>query len=184
MGQPTIANYDLRWPVLAMREKRAICRALGERIPALEHVGSTAVPELAARPFVDLMAGVPRLAEADACIELLRGLGYVYVPGAESELPDNRYLEKCVAGVERFHLHLNEYGSARWQDRLVFRDYLRAYPDAARQYELLKRDLAPRFTSGGPYSLAKSEFVRSILALARAEMPGFGRSLSLLVDRP
>ena len=168
MGQPVIEAYDARWAVLAAAEGKAVLQALGGRLVAIEHVGSTAVSGLAAKPIIDLMAGVRRLADADQCIETLRGLGYVYVPEAETVMPDNRYFEKWVAGTELFHLHVTEYLGQRWRDRLLFRDYLRRHPEAAARYERLKRQLAAQFTSGGPYSLAKNEFIQAVLASAGA----------------
>src|SRR5215218_10457256 len=125
---------------------------LSGRLVAIEHFGSTAVPSLAAKPIIDLMTAVRALPEVDACREPLRELGYVYVPAAETVMPDNRYFEKWVGAIELFYLHVTAYLSARWRDRLLFRNYLQGNPAAAAEYEQLKRALATQFTSGGSYT--------------------------------
>ncbi len=172
MGQPIIVTHNLDWMALAESEKEAVWRTISDRLVAIEHVGSTAVPGLAAKPIIDLQAGVWALPDADACREPLRGLGYVYVPEAETVMPDNRYFEKWVGGIEVFHLHVTEYLGSRWRDRLLFRDHLRSHPARAAEYERLKRELAAQFTSGGPYSLAKNEFIQAVLAEARRAEAG------------
>jgi GrpB-like predicted nucleotidyltransferase (UPF0157 family) len=75
-------------------EKAAILRAIGSRLVAIEHVGSTAVPGLGAKPIVDIMAGLPSLADAADCIAPLEALGYHFVPEVMRDLPDDRYFER------------------------------------------------------------------------------------------
>lgn len=165
--QIVIEDYDPRWPIVFAREKRAILRTLGDRIVAIEHVGSTAVPGLGAKPIVDVMAGLRRLAEVDSCTERLQTIGYAFVPEAIEDLPDDRYFEKWSAGIEVAHLHLTEHGCAFWRDHVLFRDFLREHPEEAAEYERLKRDLAPRYTRGYAYAAAKTDFIRAALARAR-----------------
>ena len=165
-----IVDYDSAWPGLYERERGVILEAVGDRLVAIEHVGSTSVPGLGAKPIIDLMGGLPGLAEAEACIALLERVGYTFVPRAMRQLPDDRYFERWTDGFERgteiAHLHLTEYGNTFWREHLLLRDFLRRNPQRARQYELLKRELAPRFTRGGRYSAGKTDFIRSALAEA------------------
>lgn len=166
-----IAVYDPRWPKVYERERQTIAHAIGERLVAIEHVGSTAVPGLGAKPIVDIMAGLPALGDADACIAPLAALGYHFVPEAMRDLPDDRSFERWTEsyeqGTEVAHLHLTEYDSAFWREHLLFRDLLRARPETALAYEQLKRELAPQHTSGATYAQAKTSFVQSVLAQAR-----------------
>ena len=165
-----IVAYDPRWPELYEQEKAAILGAIGPRLVAIEHVGSTAVPGLGAKPIIDVMAGLPSLADAEGCIAPLEALGYHFVPEVMRDLPDDRYFERWTEGYERgtevAHLHLTEYGSAFWREHLRFRDLLRAQPQTAAAYDQLKRELAQR-TAGAAYVYAKTSFVQSVLAQAR-----------------
>jgi GrpB-like predicted nucleotidyltransferase (UPF0157 family) len=72
-------NYDPRWPGLYADERARILAAVGAYVTAIEHVGSTSVPGLAAKPVIDIMMGVSLLADADQCIEAIKSLGYLYV---------------------------------------------------------------------------------------------------------
>lgn len=89
-----IEDYRPEWPMLYAGEKEAIRRAIGDRVVAIEHVGSTVVPGLGAKPIVDVMAGLPRLADAEACVGPLRAIGYSFVPEALADLPADRFREK------------------------------------------------------------------------------------------
>lgn len=165
-----IVAYDPRWPDLYAQEEAAILGAIGTRLVGIEHVGSTAVPGLGAKPIVDVMAGLPSLSDAESCIAPLEALGYHFVPEAMRDLPDDRYFERWTdgyeQGIELTHLHLTEYNSAFWREHLHFRDLLCAQPRTAAAYERLKRDLAET-TSGVDYVYAKTSFVQQVLAQAR-----------------
>jgi GrpB-like predicted nucleotidyltransferase (UPF0157 family) len=170
MKRLVIAPYDPNWPVVYEQERAAILGAIGDRLVAIEHVGSTAVPGVGTKPIVDILAGLPTLADAEACIQPLAELGYHFVPEAMLDLPDDRYFERWTDGYEQgteiAHLHLTEYGAAFWRDHILFRDRLREQPETAAAYERLKRKLAPLHTSGATYASAKTGFVRSVLAQA------------------
>ena len=169
MRQIIIANYDLRWPVMYEEERTRILAAVGRYITAIEHVGSTAVPGLGAKPVIDIMLGVDTLADADPCIEPIINLGYVYVPDYEDEIPNRRFFKKMLAdGTHTHHVHLVETSSEFWEDHLLFRDYLRAHPEIAWDYERVKRELAPHFNNGNDYSDAKTDFIQSVMEMARA----------------
>jgi len=166
-----IVSYDPQWPALYERERDAIVGAIGDRLAAIEHVGSTAIPGLGAKPIVDVMGALPHLADAAACIASLAAIGYHFVPEAMRDLPDDRYFERWTEryeqGIELAHLHLTAHGSAFWRDHLLLRDFLLTHPQTAREYEELKRQLAPRHVSGATYAPAKAEFIRVVLAQAR-----------------
>jgi amidohydrolase len=174
-GRPVvIVDYDPAWPRRFEAERELILHACGEdAFVAVEHVGSTAVPGLAAKPIVDIMPGVRSLDDAPRIIERLTTVGYNYVPEYESDLPERRYLHKDVNGERAFHLHIVQPDSDFWERHLLFRDYLRSHPEAARAYEALKRELAERHgTDRVGYTDAKAHFVRECEAKARAERGG------------
>jgi len=151
-------------------EQRRLKTALGPLLLAIEHVGSTAVPGLPAKPIIDLQASVERLEEARAqAIEPLEQLGYAYLPHYESWLPGQLFFRKSNGGHWTHHLHILPQDSPRWRDRLLFRDYLRRHAEAARDYAKLKRDLAAAFEDDiASYRHAMDAFVAAIMTAARA----------------
>jgi len=161
-----IVNYDPQWPLLFQEEKRTVFEAIGNKVLAVEHIGSTAVPGLGAKPIIDMMAGVRGAADADQCIPLLRGIGYTsFTP--EPRDPDHYYC--CGKGPHSigYHLHIFRFKSHRWQKHLLFRDYLRAHPEIAQQYYELKKELAAQYRSDrAGYTEAKTSFIESVIAKA------------------
>lgn len=158
-----IVAYNANWPSQFEDEKRRILAAIGRSVAAVEHVGSTAVPGLAAKPIIDILVGLRSLADAANCIGPLRGLGYEYVPEWEAELPERRYFRRVQPRPRTHHIHMVETTSEFWRRQLLFRDYLRAHHQDARAYETLKRDLATKFEIGRDYAAAKSAFIKTIL---------------------
>lgn len=162
-----IVDYDPRWPAMFEAERRLLKQTLGEVFVAIEHVGSTSVPGLGAKPIIDLLALVRRLDDVMPHVEALKAIGYEYAPEVEVELPERRYFRKGTPRTH--HLHVVEPASEFWERQLLFRNYLRAHPDAARAYEQLKRELAARYgRDRDGYSGAKTEFVASIEQRARS----------------
>jgi GrpB-like predicted nucleotidyltransferase (UPF0157 family) len=164
-----IADYDPRWPAMFEEERARILGSIGHRVLSIEHVGSTAVAGLAAKPIIDIGVTIRSLDEAPACVPPLARLGYEYVPEYEAQIPDRRYFRKGTPQARTHHLHMYEPASDQYVRHTLFRDYLRTHPETARQYEVLKRDLANRFPNDREaYTEAKTAFVESVLALARA----------------
>ena len=162
-----IVDYDARWPGLYREEEARVLQAVGDRIAAIEHIGSTAVPGLAAKPIIDMMVAVRKLADADECIEPLQALGWLYAPENEVETPERRYFDMGLPGARTHHLHMVELASDWWVRHLAFRDFLRAHSQTAQEYERLKRGLAARYRDDREaYTTAKTEFIQSVVARA------------------
>jgi GrpB-like predicted nucleotidyltransferase (UPF0157 family) len=122
-----VVPYDEAWPSLFAEEQTRIEDAIGLRVEEIEHIGSTAVPGLAAKPVIDTMVGVRSLDEAPILVERLVGIGYEYVPEFERVLPLRSYFRKMRERRRTHQVHLVERSNAEWWDRhLLFRDYLRA----------------------------------------------------------
>jgi GrpB-like predicted nucleotidyltransferase (UPF0157 family) len=163
-----LVPYDSAWPARYAAEARRIGRAVGPRFEALAHVGSTAVPGLAAKPILDVQGGVATLADAESCVDALATLGYEYVPALEEATPERRYFRKTAGGDHTHHLHVVETGSNWWERHLLFRDYLRANPDVAAAYERVKRRAAREHRHDeAAYGAAKAGFVDRVEARAR-----------------
>ena len=165
-----IADADSRWPEMYAQEEARIRAALPpDLVTSVEHVGSTAVPGLAAKPIIDILVGVPSLERGEQATPALTALGYE--ARGEFGIPERLFFEKRENGATRtHHLHLAEPGGDFWTDELLFRDYLRAHPDEARVYEQLKRDMARlhRFQRA-EYTASKTEYILSVLEKARTE---------------
>lgn len=165
-GDIVVAEYDPAWAEIYERDRAAIAGALGEMVRGLEHVGSTAVPGLAAKPIIDILLGVDA-GDLDRIIEPLERIGYEYNPDWEISLPHRRYFRRLLPdGTNTHHLHAVVIGSAFWTRHLRFRDYLRATPSKVEEYAALKRENARRYQGGIDYTFAKTEFIQSVEALA------------------
>ena len=165
-----IAPYDPNWPALYEHERARLMDAVGAYVSSIQHIGSTSVRGLGAKPIIDIMIGVRTLTEADAeCIQPIIGLGYEYVQEFERETPQRRFFRKSNAeGVRTHHIHLVEINSEWWVDHLLFRDYLRASPRARDAYEKHKRELAEReWESSNDYAEAKTPFISTLKEQAR-----------------
>ena len=164
-----VADYDPAWPKLYETERSKVKSLLGERAIEVEHIGSTAVLGLAAKPVVDIAIAINRLDDAGPIIKELEQVDYEYVPEFEAVLPNRRFLWKGTPEVHTVHIHMTEPGDLLWRNPIAFRDYLRSHPDEASQYADLKRRLATECgTDLAAYVAGKTEFVEAILAKTTA----------------
>ena len=157
-----IVEYDTRWPALFLEERSRLETLLAPWLAGgIEHVGSTAVPGLAAKPIIDIMAPVRGLAESRDAIEALRALDYQYSPYRSRVM---HWLCKPSPQHRTHHLHLVPMRSQLWRARLAFRDRLRASPEIAAEYAALKRRLAEEFRDDREaYTRAKGPFITELL---------------------
>lgn len=163
-----VVPYDPRWPRLFEGERASIERAIGAWVEEIEHIGSTAVPGLAAKPIIDIMVGVKSLEASPILVERLTGIGYEYVPELERMLPSRRYFRKLREGRRTHQIHLVERSNSGWWDRhLLFRDHLRTHPEDAEEYARLKVELSGRFRDDREaYTDAKTAFIRECVRRA------------------
>jgi GrpB-like predicted nucleotidyltransferase (UPF0157 family) len=169
-GPIVIADYDPAWPTMFETERGRIERALGSTVTAIEHVGSTAVPGLAAKPIIDILAGVANLEAArPICVAVLTGLGYTHMAAYEAWLPGEMLFRKIEGGRWTHHVHVTERLGPRWQEFVLIRDYLRRDPVSAQAYCELKRELATTFGDDiHGFREAKRPFLEELMARARA----------------
>jgi len=158
-----IVPYDPAWPAKFEAERAQLLPVLAPWLAGeIQHVGSTSVPGLGAKAVIDILAEVTGLQESRAAIEPLQALSYWWAPYQEERM---NWFCKPSPEHRTHHLHLVVPGSEAWREELAFRDALRAEPETARAYEELKRRLADEHdTDREAYTVAKTEFVESVLA--------------------
>ncbi len=165
-GLIQLVDYDDEWPRLFQREAEQIRAALGERVLLLEHVGSTSVPGLAAKPRIDVLLVVANSADEPAYVSALEAAGYV-LRVREPDWYEHRMLNRPERAV---NLHVFSEGCAEIKRMLLFRNWLRSHPDDRQLYEHTKRELARqswKYTQN--YADAKTAVVEEILARARGQ---------------
>lgn len=143
-----LESYRGRWPSQFAEEADRLRPAIGPTLLALEHVGSTAVPGLAAKPIIDILAGVSSWDGFEQMVEDLGAIGYVYTPHSEKDDPGRRVFRKGpedLSLLRTHNLHVTEFGSYYWTRLLAFRDHLRHHAEDAAAYERLKEDLVVRY---------------------------------------
>ena len=160
-----IVDYDPSWPGRFEEEATELRRALAAwLVGSIEHIGSTAISGLAAKPVIDIMAGVETLDASRPAISAMADLGYCYAPYR----PDSEHwFCKPSPALRTHHLHLIPFESRRWTEAIAFRDYLRAHSQIATEYEGLKRQLAEKYRfDREAYTEAKGPFIARITGVA------------------
>lgn len=168
MREVVIVDYDPRWPQLFAAEAVGLGQAFGPALLRLEHVGSTSVPGLAAKPIVDVQAVVRSVPEADRFAPVLAAMGWEQGVFTFDTRPRLYFKKHDGSGVRTHQLHVYEPTNPAAADHRLFRDYLRAHADEAKRYVVLKRVLAGQFKHDPlGYSKAKTDHVQSVLRKAR-----------------
>ena len=160
-----IVPYNPSWPAQFVEERATLHRHLAAwLIGPIEHVGSTAIPGLGAKPVIDIMAGVQTLDYSRPAILAAAKLGYCYAPYK----PDlEHWFCKPSPAFRTHHLHLVPLDSPQWRSAIAFRDYLRDHAAVAAEYESLKRVLAQQHHfDREAYTEAKRPFIERITSLA------------------
>lgn len=162
-----VLPYDPDWAVRFERERVTLARLLAPWLSeGVQHIGSTAVPGLAAKPILDMMAGVADLTAARPAIAVLEGHGWTHAP----HRPEAYWFYRPPGSVGHEHthnFHLTRPGSALWRERLAFRNALRADAALREEYQALKLLLAGRRGDDGTaYTADKRAFVARVLAQA------------------
>lgn len=162
-GQVTLVDYDPNWPLMFQREDDRIRAALGNRALRLEHVGSTSVPSLVAKPCIDILLVVADAADDDTYIPDLQRVGYVL---RISEEPEGWGPHRVFKGSEiNLNLHVLSDGSPEIDRILNFRDWLRQHPEDRDRYANAKREIASRnWKYMQDYADAKDDVVKDITA--------------------
>ncbi|MEY7848866.1 GrpB family protein [Natrarchaeobius sp. A-rgal3] len=168
-GTVELVAYDEGWRRAFETEAERLRDAVGERVATIEHVGSTAIEGMVAKPIVDVLLVTDTLDGDEAWwIDRLEASGYAFRPN--DPVSDRLFFAKGPEDDRTHYVSVTERGSDTHREQLLFRDYLRANPAKADEYAQLKRELAADYPDDrSAYTERKSRFVRSVLQSAREE---------------
>ncbi|MGR2738057.1 GrpB family protein [Billgrantia sp. Q4P2] len=159
-----LVDYDPVWPARFDAERTRLLERFPDDLLDVQHIGSTAIPGMPAKPIIDIMAGVASMAMADALFDPILDHGYVTSIEFNASLSDRRWFMRHANGQRTHHLHVVVHDGELWHQRLAFRDALRADPTQATRYAALKHELASRHQADREaYTQAKGDFIRSIV---------------------
>jgi GrpB-like predicted nucleotidyltransferase (UPF0157 family) len=163
-----IIPYDPAWPKQYDEEKQRLQRALGSLILQVEHIGSTAVPGLGAKPIIDIMIALKDITDVTGCVLPLKNIGYEHL--GENGISGRHFFRKLSkeTGIRTHHLHIVGAGNEFVEKHLFFRDYLRTHPETAQQYYQLKKELAAKHSIDRDfYTNEKASFIEAILVKSK-----------------
>ncbi|MEG4093094.1 GrpB family protein [Microcoleus sp. Pol12B4] len=139
-----VVPHDPTWRGAFETESKQIALAITENVVAIHHIGSTAIPQIHAKPIIDILAEVKDITKIDVKSSALEALGYEAM--GEFGISGRRFFRKGnEAGIRTHHLHGFEVNSAQIERHLAFRDYIISHPEDAQQYSELKRELANKY---------------------------------------
>lgn len=140
-----LEKHNSNWIKIFAREKKIISDSIGKYMEHIDHIGSTAIPDIKAKPEIDILIGVKDINRATKVKEPLQRIGYVYFPKFEKLVPERRYFRKSKGIVPLVHIHMVETKSNFYRDHIAFRDYMIEHPEEANRYEKLKEKLLKKF---------------------------------------
>ncbi|HEY6584239.1 MAG TPA: GrpB family protein [Gaiellaceae bacterium] len=158
-----LADHDPSWARSFEEEKGRLAGVFDGQALGIEHVGSTSVPDLCAKPIVDVLVGLRELELSNEQVAAMEELGYEYL--GDYGLPGRFFFRK---ETRSHHVHVVQHGGEHWQRQLTFRDALRTDAEERRRYDAFKRRLASEGHSREVYTELKTPFIREIEARARA----------------
>ena len=165
MSNVVVSPYSAEWPASFVTLREELLSVFRPTKAQVEHIGSTSVPGLVAKPVIDVLLGASALSDIESRIPAIEKLGYTYVAKYERELPMRRYFVRSGCSSLRVHLHAVVHGLAIWKEHIGLRDALRADPLLASQYADLKLRLAAEFAHDkSAYTDAKAPFIREVLS--------------------
>lgn len=164
-----VSEYDPNWVLTYEASRDELNNLLTDILDSIHHIGSTAVPGLLAKPTIDILVLVNDIETIDGFNEDMENLGYIAM--GEAGIPGRRYFYKTLEDnefIETHHVHIYQVGNAKYQEELLFRDYLRIDDSCKEAYGTLKKKLAQVHRDSPPrYTIAKSDFIKSVIQKAK-----------------
>lgn len=164
-GQVQVRPYTAEWQRLFRQEAAQLRAYIGNYVLDIQHIGSTSIPYMPAKPIIDISIAVANFEEAAVCVPLMEQLDYEF--RGEHGIPRRHYFVK--GNPRMYHVHMVELDSDDWRGNLLFRDYLISQPATARAYASLKTELAQQHpTDREAYQAGKDAFIKQVLRMAAA----------------
>lgn len=160
-----LTPHNPQWSVWAEEEMRLLSSLLVKYHPIISHIGSTAIPDIQAKPIVDILVEISPDIEWQSLKDILEHNGYICMAESETHISFNKGYTPAGYADRVFHVHVHRTGD---NDEILFRDYLIANPESAKEYERLKHPLLPKYKNNRDgYTEAKTEFIKHIVRLAK-----------------
>ena len=167
-GELIIKKYNLQWPKFFLKEKKYLLELIGDFVLAIEHVGSTSVPNLDAKPVIDIAVGVADLKIVQKCIRPLENTNLYVYKGINGVL-GRELFAKYNGKKGTHHIHFEEIHKVNWQNHIIFRDFLRDSDTIRKEYQDLKYALFESGVSRVEYTESKADFILNVIKKAKEE---------------
>lgn len=165
-----LSPHNPQWPEWAKEEINSLSALLSAYTPIISHIGSTAIPDIQAKPIIDILVEINPGADWQRIKDEMEAAGYICMAVTDTRMSFNKGYTPGGYADKVFHIHIRTTGD---NDEIYFRDYLLAHSDVAREYETLKLGLLPKYRNDRDgYTEAKTDFVRRITDLAKANTRG------------
>ena len=162
-----VVPHDPTWSKLFRAEADRIAAVLGQEVVAIHHIGSTAIPNMSAKPIIDILAEVHDIEKIEDFNDEMMGMGYQ--PKGEFGIPGRRFFIKGNDSTRTHHVHIFQTGDPEVERHLDFRDYMIAHPQEAQAYHRLKEELAQKFPEDiESYIEGKDGFIKEMNKKAQA----------------
>lgn len=167
-GTVALSKHHDEWVEEFVKEKENLLKLVGDIALDIQHIGSTSIPNLSAKPIIDILMAVKSLSDVSKIRQILEDNGYEY---RENGSDDIQVLFAKGSEDKRTHyLHITEIGSKEWQNSIGFRDYMRSHPEEVKKYEEIKLALASKYPDDrGEYTSGKKNYVEEVFKKARRE---------------
>lgn len=168
-GAVELSDYKSEWKQLYHIEEKIILSKIKKYVVDIQHIGSTAISNIISKPIIDILIGIKDFKELPNIIKILEESGYIYRPEASNN-------ERCffVRGTENsrtHHIHIVQWNSEEWNNKILFRDYLINHDEVAKEYCNLKKMLAEKYKyDRNNYTDGKSNFIKNVIIKAKKEL--------------
>lgn len=160
-----LVPHNPQWSDWAREEIVVLSTLLSGYNPTISHIGSTAVPDIKAKPIIDILVEAPADVELRSVKDIMETNGYICMAESDNRISFNKGYTPAGYAEKVFHIHFHKTGD---NDEILFRDYLIAHPEVAKEYERLKLSLLPKYKNNRDgYTDAKTLFVRNIVRFAK-----------------
>jgi len=170
-GAVKLSSYSNTWKKIYKKEEKILKSALKNYVELIDiqHVGSTSIPKLKAKPIIDIGIGLKSLKDSKKCIEPLNKLDYEY--RHDAGVKDRHFFAKGPETNRTHYLHLVKYGDKQWENLVLFRDYLKKFPKIRQEYQKLKETSAKKYKNDRKaYTHEKDKFIVNIIKQAKKLM--------------